>query len=196
MTNKSPHILLDEANTCDVWRPPVPYKIQFAKQVQDVSTKVQALHTLLDRYRVQPTNPHNRGFFQVTLERISECFNLMDGKAWVGSDRLQDTSGCSDIVGYCRNMKDCFMNGQRIRHTITSVKHTWVGKYDSSDNKIVLLDGRGVPTDIKYKSMSGFAKDHYERIKTNRRTTETNGWRECECEMLDGTWVSTYQLPI
>ena len=84
----------------------------------------------------------------------------------------------------CRDMKKCFTNGQRIRHTIGITK-TWVGVYDSTLNGIV-YDGQ-------LYTLNKFSSTHY---KTERpdRTSEVNAWRECECE-VEGKWISTYTLP-
>jgi hypothetical protein len=39
MTERTPIIRLGEANASDTWRPPTPYKIEFAKKVSDASGK-------------------------------------------------------------------------------------------------------------------------------------------------------------
>jgi hypothetical protein len=79
------------------------------------------------------------------------------------------------------DMRKCFTNRQRIRHTIGN--KTWTGIYDSDRNKIIYEEK-------EYKSLSAFAKAHYS-VEGKNRTA--NGWKECKCE-VDGRWISTYSL--
>ncbi len=99
-----------------------------------------------------------------------------------------------NVLG-CRVMAKCLMNGQRVRHTAPSRKTTpggacailtWDGIY-TAVNKGILCNGK------VYKSMSAFAEDHYFADRSDR-VSAANGWLECECEMADGTWISTYNL--
>ena len=85
----------------------------------------------------------------------------------------------------CRVFKECFTNGQRIRHKIGINKGTWIAVYDSSDN-VVVCDG------MSYKTISRFAKEHYRKDRRDR-VSSANGWKECECE-VNGKWISTYNL--
>jgi hypothetical protein len=39
MTERTPEARLSEANTSDTWRPPTPYKIEFAKKISNASQK-------------------------------------------------------------------------------------------------------------------------------------------------------------
>jgi len=200
MTERTPIIRLGEANASDTWRPPTPYKIEFAKKVSDASGKEKTLHTLLEQY-TRRINPR-REFFHVSLEEVRKFFDLMDGEMWaetrVKEDEEEeeeeeegDTSSESAPqvnptgVKGCRDMAKCFKNGQRIRHTI-GINKTWVGTYDSSTNQI-LYDRK------LYTSLSRFACAHNLTELTHRITNTANGWKECECE-VDGKWISTYSL--
>ena len=198
MTERTPVIRLGEANTSDTWRPPTPYKIEFAKKVSDASGKEKTLHTLLEQYteRIHP----RREFFRISPEEVRKFFDLMDGEMWaetlVGEDEEEeeeeeeDTSSDSASrvkptgVKGCRDMVKCFTNGQRIRHTI-GINKTWIGTYDSSKNGIV-CDGKF------YTSLSNFELMH-NRVYNPRRQS-TDGWTHCECE-VDGKWISTFSLP-
>ena len=148
MTNKTPEARLSEANVSDTWRPPTPYKIEFAKKVYNTAQKEKTLHTLLAQYtnRIHP----RREFFRVSQEEVRKFFDLMDGEMWVETyedkeeeeeEEEEDTSSesaprvkATGVKG-CRNMAKCFTNGQRIRHTI-GINKTWTGAYDSSTNQI------------------------------------------------------------
>jgi hypothetical protein len=203
MTERTPKIRLSEANASDTWRPPTPYKIEFAKKVSNPLEKEKTLHVLLEQYtdRINP----RREFFRVSKEEVRSFFDLMDGEIWVEtpeekedeeekSDDDEDEKSDEDLLVTakidrkknkgCRDMKKCFTNGQRIRHTV-GINKTWIATYDSSKNEIVHA-GKF------YKSLSGFAKAHYEIDRTDR-CKEANGWKECQCE-VDGKWISTYSL--
>ena len=201
MTERTPEIRLNEANSSDTWRPPTPYKIEFAKKVLNPKQKETTLHNLLSQY-TERINP-KREFFRVSLEEIKTFFELIDGVLWVKlinkeedeedeeetEEDKEETEEDNKVtisnspVIKCRDMNKCFTNGQRIRHTI-GINKTWIGIYDSLKN--------GIMHDINfYKSLSGFAEMHYSRDRPDR--ISANGWRECECE-INGKWISTYNL--
>jgi len=195
MTERTPEIRLNEANSSDTWRPPTPYKIEFAKNVLNPKQKETTLHNLLSQY-TERINP-KREFFRVSSEEVKAFFDLIDGDLWVKDpeeeeqeeeqeeeeDDNQSIISNSPVVK-CRDMSKCFINGQRIRHTI-GINKTWIGIYDSSKN--------GIMYDTKfYKSLSGFAEMHYSIDRTDR-VKSANGWKECECEVNE-KWISTYNL--
>ena len=203
MTERTPKLRLREANASDTWRPPTPYKIEFAKKVSNPLKKEKTLHILLEQYtdRIHP----RREFFRVSQEEVRTFFDLMDGEIWVETpeekedededEKSDDEKSDEDYLlttakldrkknKGCRDMSKCFTNGQRIRHTV-GINKTWIGTYDFSKNEIV-YDGKF------YKSLSGFAKEHYSIDRTDR-CKEANGWKECQCE-VDGKWISTYSL--
>jgi hypothetical protein len=194
MTERTPEARLGEANASDTWRPPTPYKIECAKKVSGASEKEKTLHTLLEQYtdRIHP----RREFFRVSKEEVRKFLDLMDGEMWtetqVDDNEYDDKESSESVLGTnsskmrgCRDMNKCFTNGQRIRHVIGITKN-WTGIYDSLKKGIV-YDG------VTYTSLSAFSRQHY-RIDRTDRCCESNGWKECECE-LDGKWVSTYALP-
>ena len=194
MTERTPEARLSEANASDTWRPPTPYKIEFAKKVSNPSQKEKTLHTLLEQYtdRIHL----RREFFRVSQEEVRKFFDLMDGEMWAETceeeeeeEEEEDTSSESaprvKATGAkgCRDMAKCFTNGQRIRHTI-GINKTWIGKYDSSKNGII-YDGKTL-------TLNKFAVSHFESERPDRDSS-VNAWKECECE-VDGKWISTYYL--
>jgi hypothetical protein len=197
MTERTPELRLSEANASDTWRPPTPYKIEFAKKVFNPLQKEKTLHTLLEQYtdRIHP----RREFFRVSQEEVLKFFDLMDGEMWTGTreeeeedeDEDEDTSSESaprvKATGAkgCRDMTKCFTNGQRIRHTI-GINKTWIGTYDSSKN-VIVYDGKTL-------SLNKFAESHYKSERPDR-VSSVNAWKECECE-VNGKWISTYSLPV
>jgi len=187
MTDRTPEARLTEANASDTWRPPTPYKIEFAKKVFNPSQKEKTLHILLEQY-TERINPR-REFFRVSPEEVLKFFELMEGEMWIENQvyEVEDNISTSSEKLLCRDMTKCFTEGQRIRHVIKDINKIWIGIYDSSKNGI-LHEGK------LYKSLSGFTRDHY-GIERPDRCKESNGWRECECE-INGKWVSTYALPV
>jgi hypothetical protein len=194
MTERTPNIRLGEANASDTWRPPMPYKIEFAKKISDASGKEKTLHTLLEQYteRIHP----RREFFRVSSEEVRKFFDLMDGEMWADSEdkeeEEEEEDTCSESaqqvkangVKGCRDMAKCFTNGQRIRHLI-GINKIWIGTYDSSKNQIE-CDGK------LYTSLSNFALMHVRVYNPARKSI--GGWKYCECE-VNGEWISTYCLP-
>lgn len=80
MTERKPGARLSEANACDTWRPPTPYKIEFAKKVSNPFQKEKTLHTLLEQYadRIHP----RREFFRVSQEQVLKFFDLIQDLDW------------------------------------------------------------------------------------------------------------------
>ena len=81
MTERTPEIRLNEANSSDTWRPPTPYKLEFAKKVLNPKQKETILHNLLSQY-TERINP-KREFFRVSTEEVKAFFDLIDGDLWV-----------------------------------------------------------------------------------------------------------------
>ena len=88
MTERTPEIRLKEANSSDTWRPPTPYKINFAKKVYNVKQKEKTLHMLLTQY-TERINP-NREFFRISSEEIMKFFELIDGDLWIEDIKKND----------------------------------------------------------------------------------------------------------
>jgi hypothetical protein len=166
--------------------------------VSEPCGKEKTLHTLLEQYtdRIHP----RREFFRVSPEEVRTFFDLMDGEMWTETcvekdekeeeeDEEDDTSSESATrvkptgVKGCRDMRKCFINGQRIRHTI-GINKTWIGTYDSSRN--------GILHNGKTLTLNEFAVSHY-KMERPDRVSNVNAWKECKCE-VDGKWISTYSL--
>ena len=74
-TERSIEERLQEANVSDTWRPPMPYILEFAKCVKEPNQKEKTIHTILNKFRVNP----KREFFRVELDQVKLLFDLMDG---------------------------------------------------------------------------------------------------------------------
>jgi hypothetical protein len=173
-TTENMGAMLAEANQADPWRPHIPYDVEFAKKVSNATGKVRAITSLLDVY-AEPS------FFWASPEEVRPLFDLMDGEDWI--DVAEPVA--LPQVKWCRNMAECFVNGQQIRHVVGL--SNWTGIFDSA-NRTILHNG------THYKSLSGFALAHYNHISPGRRST-VNGWSECEHEVA-GAWVSTHKIAV
>lgn len=128
ITERKPDLRLKEANTYDTWKPPTPYKIEFAKKVLNPKQKETILHKLLSQY-TERINP-KREFFRVSLEEVKTFFDIIDGDLWIenkkedeevdddNDDDEEEITNSISLVVKCRDTSKCFTNGQRIRHTI------------------------------------------------------------------------------
>ena len=80
MTKLLPESRLKYANLPNTWKPPTPYKIVFAKKVNNYKQKEITLHLILAKYakRIHP----RREFFRVLPEEVKTLFDLIDGE-WI-----------------------------------------------------------------------------------------------------------------
>ena len=85
-----------------------------------------------------------------------------------------------------RDMRKCFLNGQRIRHCIPRAAcPVWVGVYDF-DKNVIICDKKN------YKSLNEFAEMHYV-IANFDIVNFVDGWYECEFDLFHtNCWVSIY----
>ena len=69
-----------------LWRPPTPYKCEFAKRVHNIECNKNAITKLISQFRITP----NREFFSVPLEDVKTLFDLMDGDYWIKDNIEED----------------------------------------------------------------------------------------------------------
>jgi hypothetical protein len=93
MTERTPEVTLNEANIHDTWRPPTPYKIEFAKKVTNPSAKEKILHDLLEKYteRIDIC----REFFRSSPGEVRKFFRLMDGEMWLDTRKEKEEEDTS-----------------------------------------------------------------------------------------------------
>ena len=96
MTERTPIERLNEANASDTWRPPTPYKIEFAKRVNNPKMKEYMIHKLLSELS-ERINP-KREFFRNSVEEVNTIFNLIDGEWWEQSK--DDNKQCEESEEY------------------------------------------------------------------------------------------------
>lgn len=77
-----------------LWRPPTPYKCEFAKRVFHAEHKKNTIYKLISQSRVNPT----QNFFRIPIEEVITLFDLMDGDNWVNNsitDNIYDIPVCA-----------------------------------------------------------------------------------------------------
>jgi hypothetical protein len=173
MTERTPDIELNEANSVDKLNLPTPYKLEFAIKTSNPEEKLKILYKILE-LNSKRINPKHK-FFKVSIEEVKLLFDLIDGELWSPPVNPVNNRG---------KMSERFSNGQIIRHSIGK-NDRWKGVYDSVKNVIIR-------NSIEYGSPSAFTKAHYKMSKPNR-TPESNGWTECKSK-VNGVWISIDQL--
>jgi hypothetical protein len=104
MTWMTPEQKMEDINGLSIlWRPPTPYKCEFAKRVLDAEQKRNAIYKVLTHSRI---NPPQR-FFSVSIEEVRTLFDLMDGEYWTVSaaaaaaEDIYDIPANVDTQVYC-----------------------------------------------------------------------------------------------
>lgn len=90
MTNRRPEDRLKDANSPDTFKPPLPYKISFAKYVKEPKKKEYILHKLLEKYTERINN--QREFFRISPEDLLVFFGLIEGVYWKQGSELNSMS--------------------------------------------------------------------------------------------------------
>jgi hypothetical protein len=80
-----------------LWRPPTPYKCEFAKRVLDAENKKNAIYKVLSASRITP----KQRFFRVSIEEVRTLFDLMDGEYWTADSA--DAASVADIYDIPEN---------------------------------------------------------------------------------------------
>ena len=82
MTWMTPEQKIEDINGLPIlWRPPTPYKCEFAKRVLETEHKKNAIYKVLSHSRITP----KQMFFSVPIVDVRTLFDLMDGEYWEGS---------------------------------------------------------------------------------------------------------------
>ena len=94
MTERTPELRLNEANGSDTWKPPTPYKIEFAKKVLNPKQQETMLHKLLGEY-TERINP-KREFFRISVEKARKFFDLID--EYVEEEEFEDVDDDDELT--------------------------------------------------------------------------------------------------
>lgn len=88
-----------------LWRPPTPYKCEFAKRVLEAEHKKNAIYKVLSQSRITP----KQMFFSVPIEDVRTLFDLMDGEYW------EDAGAAYDIPTAANDTQvDCILEKKKI----------------------------------------------------------------------------------
>lgn len=88
-----------------LWRPPTPYKCEFAKRVLEAEHKKNAIYKVLSQSRITP----KQRFFSVPIEDVRTLFDLMDGDYW------EDAGAVYDIPTAANDTQvDCMLEKKKI----------------------------------------------------------------------------------
>lgn len=88
-----------------LWRPPTPYKCEFAKRVLEAEHKKNAIYKVLSQSRITP----KQMFFSVPIEDVRTLFDLMDGDYW------EDAVAAYDIPTAANDTQvDCMLEKKKI----------------------------------------------------------------------------------
>jgi len=153
-----------------------PFKLEFAKKVNNPIKKEKHIHSLLDHYENRYSL--NRDFFEVKLEVVKAFFELLDGEEWEEQEQEKEKTNKKRDM-----MRDYFKDNQRkIRHKFGKDKII-VGLFNYEKNCIVFNNN-------EFTSFSDFGAYHHEIEEKNGIYNE---WSDCEVE-IDNKWVKIRSL--
>ena len=200
-TERTPEKRRNELQTSGV---PVPFKIEFARFVNNPMYLEKNIHKLFDKSRIAP----NREFFEAPLDEVRCAFELMVGVWWVEkrveeeeakgeTEILNSNDRCSGCSRWqfgkwkpgCRRRggEECFTDGQELRHKTAGREDAWHFIFRKGKSHPFIYNGS------EFKTMNQLTELHYKTSRPERGYTN-NTWMECECK-VDGKWISTYSLP-
>jgi hypothetical protein len=172
MTDRTPDVRAKELSRATGVA--APFKIEFAKKVNNPGEKEKKIHSLLEHYENRYSS--NREFFEVKLEVVKAFFDLLDGEEWKQQNEKQEEEEEEEEEKEkehkkkSRYMRDYFKDNQKIRHKF-GIDKIIVGSFNYEKNCIVF-------NNTEFTSLSGFGKHHYDIENKKNRTC--NGWDQCE----------------
>ena len=125
---------------------PYPFKIEFAKKVNNYEKREKIIHSILEKY-AKRVNP-KREFFEATVKDIKPIFDLMDGE-----DYFEPSEDESILL------KHILIDGQKIKHIISNKER--ITTY-CKDKELLIWDE-------KYMKMLEFARIHIKDVKSKER---------------------------
>lgn len=188
--NKPAGDILSDANKC-LGSPPENYEIVvYGKYSEKDNGYIDAITSSFltndignDFYSIESVD------FDKLVEILNKIFVENIEEMLVTSVSPNDTSHVEE-KGKSKtkksSMRDCFKNGDKIRHKRCKNGVFFGGSYDYNENVIKTTDGK------KFKSLSALGAEYY-KINRLDRTTSCNGWVECKVKR-DGKWVSCDSL--
>lgn len=146
------------------------FELVSCKEVINPNSKLRKLYDILEAYRCEAGSM----FFECELSIIYDAI-------------IRIPEGPENKAPHNRILSTAFTHGQAIRHRV--MDHYRYGVFDKTKNKII-SNGNDY-------TINQFTSTHYaHEMSEKRKSVSNNAWFECECLTNDGTWISTYSLPI
>lgn len=93
-----------------LWRPPTPYKCEFAKRVLEAEHKKNAIYKVLSQSRITP----KQMFFNIPIEDVRTLFDLMDGEYWEDAGAAAATDIYDIPTAANDTQVDCMLEKKKI----------------------------------------------------------------------------------
>ena len=147
MTERTPEKRLSDANNCDTWRPPTPYKIEFAKKVMQPRLQENILHKILTEFGARINE--KREFFSISIDKIKEQFDQINGEDWVPrseniAETILETSTTKSAVNNSKlelshetNDSGSVIKTKRKTYTCTSCNKIYLHRQSLHNHKLV-----------------------------------------------------------
>lgn len=157
--------------------------LQFVCRVQKATEQLITLQRVLERY----VPVIGDGLYRLSQDEVIDFLSLVGTTMKhqeTPQEPLEEEAGSLKGVVYSWDMKNCFTEGQAIRHCIAT-HHTLIAEYR---NGKVEYFGR------TFLSLREFARYHYRNFSPYWTENDfLNGWYECECK-VDGEWRPVYTI--
>ena len=136
---------------------PYPFKIEFAKKIENYEKREKIIHTILEKIskRVNP----KREFFEANVKDVKPIFDLLDGDDFIEIPEEENML-----------LKHVLMDGQKIKHCIGQDERICI--YSKKDEKLRYKD--------KICGLMQFGKIHCDEIKKRETVSMTQFHIEIE----------------
>ena len=159
---------------------PTPFKIELAARFDNCTQAEKNIHNLLSYFCIRIND--KREFFDCTIGEVIIAFESQNpkGEIIINPERARDDE---EKLVRAKPMRDhtVFEHKQRVRHIQN--EDTLMGYWDKEKSVIRLEDD----PDKTFQAFTSF--DNYHRRELGITTRGANGWRACEVEKSDGTWI-------
>ena len=154
---------------------PTPFKIELAAKFENCTRAERNIHALVGHFNTRVND--KREFFESSLGDIIIAFESQNPIGDIEFDFYKDKSIKQKIT----RDNGIFDHKQRVRHSRDG--DTLMGYWDRDKFRFCL---EGNP-EVTFQALTGFENHHLSLLGVDSRGA--NGWRTCEVEKSDGSWV-------
>lgn len=154
---------------------PYPFKIEFAAKFENCTRAERNIHNLMGHFNTRINE--KREFFESSIGDIIIIFESQNPIGEIVFDFSKDKSSKPKIA----RDNGIFDHKQRIRHVKDG--DVLMGYWDKNKFRFCLEDD----PDDNFQALTGFENHHLNLLGIETRGA--NGWRTCEVENSDGSWV-------